>query len=75
MDDDPRQRVVSRSYPAIQVQGDLDDDWLTGYLTATIRLAEALDQQTLELALRIAPPEWWDARTEHVTADGAPRAQ
>ncbi len=60
-DDDPRQRV-SRSHPAVQLEGAIDDNQLAERLVAITQLAEELDRNTLELALRLVPVEWWAAR-------------
>jgi hypothetical protein len=60
-DDDPRQRV-SRSHPAVQVDGAIDDEQLAQRLVAIAQLAEELDRGTLQLALRLVPVEWWAAR-------------
>src|SRR5579862_1467656 len=59
--DDPRQRV-SRSHPAVQITGVIDDEQLADRLVAITQLAEELDRGTLELALRLVPIEWWAAR-------------
>jgi hypothetical protein len=42
--------------------GEIDDDLLTALLVSITQLAEELDRGTLELALRIVPPERWAAR-------------
>ena len=60
-DDDPRQRV-SRSHPAVQIEGAIDDEQLAERLVAIAQLAEDLDRGTLELALQLVPVEWWAAR-------------
>lgn len=67
-DDDPRRRRLSRSSPAVQLQGDFDDDWLSDNLVAIAQLAETLDRESLQLALHIVPPEWWAARSQPPTA-------
>jgi hypothetical protein len=61
-DDDPRRRRLSRSSPAVQLQGEFDDEWLSGNLVAIAQLAERLDRGSLQLALRIVPLEWWATR-------------
>jgi hypothetical protein len=61
-DGDSARRRKSQSDAAIQIQGKFDDDWLTDTVVAITQLAEELDRQTLELALRIVPVEWWAAR-------------
>ncbi len=71
-DDDPRRRRLSRSSPAVQLQSDFDDDWLSDNLVAIAQLAEALDQDSLKLALRIVPQEWWAERWQSPTADASP---
>ncbi len=70
-DDDPTRRRLSRSSPVIQLQGDFDDEWLSNNLVAIGQLAETLDQETLKLALRIVPLEWWAARTASMTPTSA----
>jgi hypothetical protein len=62
----------ARSNPAVQITGQMDDDLLTQRLVAITQLAEQLDRGTLELAVRIVPVEWWEARlgtTAHVGDD------
>jgi hypothetical protein len=44
--------------------GEIDDDVLAVLLVSMTQLAEELDRGTLELALRIIPPERWAARHE-----------
>jgi hypothetical protein len=61
-DDDSARRRKSQSNAAIQIQGEFDDDWLADRVVAITQLAEELDRETLELALRIVPVEWWAAR-------------
>ena len=61
-DDDDGRRRKSQSDAAVQIQGEFDDDWLAGRVVAISQLAEELDRQTLELALRIVPVQWWAAR-------------
>jgi hypothetical protein len=61
-DDDPRRRRLSRSSPAVQLQGEFDDAWLGDSLVTIAQLAERLDRGSLQLALRIVPLEWWATR-------------
>ena len=68
---DSVRRRRSRSSPAIQIEGDVDDDRLTDRLVTITQLAEDLDRTTLELAMRIVPVQWWAARLG--TAVPAPR--
>jgi hypothetical protein len=66
----------ARSNPAVQITGDMDDDRLAQRLAAIIQLAEQLDRGTLDLAVKIVPVAWWEARlgtTAH-TGDGVPEA-
>jgi hypothetical protein len=60
--DDPIRLRLSASGPAVQLQNDFDEGKLRDYLVGIIQLAEALDRGTLQLALRIVPPEWWATR-------------
>ena len=59
---DPVRHRRGAASPAIQIEGDIDDDRLTDRIVAITQLAEALDRATLELALRLVPVEWWAAR-------------
>lgn len=61
-DDDSGRRGKGQSNPAIQIQGEYDDDWLAGRVVAITQLAAELDRQTLQLALRIVPVQWRAAR-------------
>jgi hypothetical protein len=60
--DDFVKRRRTAASPAIQIEGNIDDDTLTDRIVAITQLAEGLDRTTLELALRIVPVEWWAAR-------------
>jgi hypothetical protein len=60
--DDFIKRRRGAASPAIQIEGNIDDDTLTDRIVAITQLAEGLDRTTLELALRIVPVEWWAAR-------------
>jgi hypothetical protein len=62
----------ARSNPAVQITGDMDDDHLTQRIVAITQLAERLDRGTLDLAVKIVPVAWWEARlgtTAHVGDD------
>jgi hypothetical protein len=62
----------SRSNPAVQVTGDMDDERLAQRLVAITQLAEQLDRGTLSLAVKLVPVAWWEARlatTAHVDDD------
>jgi uncharacterized membrane protein len=60
--DDPRQRRMTRSSPAVQIEGAFDDQRLAERIVTIAQMAEQLDRGTLQLALRIVPLEWWAAR-------------
>ena len=70
-DDDPKRRRVSRSSPIVELHGNLDDDWLSDNLVTIAQLAETLDQNSLRLALRIVPAEWWAGRSQPSSATAA----
>jgi len=75
-DGDQLRRRRARSNPAVQIAGDMDDDRLAQRLVAITQLAEQLDRGTLELAVKIVPVAWWEARlgtTAHV-GDEVPEA-
>ena len=59
---DVRRQQRARSSPAVQIEADPGIEWLTDRLVVIAQLAEGLDRGTLELALRIVPVEWWQAR-------------
>ena len=66
----------ARSNPAVEITGDMDDDRLAQRLVAITQLAEQLDRGTLDLAVKIVPVAWWEARlgtTAHV-GDDVPEA-
>ena len=66
----------ARSSPAFQMTGDMDDDRLAQRIVAIIQLAEQLDRGTLELAVKIVPVAWWEARlgTSVDAGDDTPEA-
>jgi hypothetical protein len=71
-DEDQLRRHRARSNPAVQITGDMDNDRLAQRLVAITRLAEQLDRGTLDLAVKIVPVAWWEARlgtTAHVGGD------
>jgi hypothetical protein len=59
---DIRRQRRARSSPAVQISNDSGTDWLADRIVVITQLAEALDRGTLELALRIVPVQWWEAR-------------
>ncbi len=61
-DGEELRRRRARSSPAVQITGDMDDDRLAQRLVAIGQLAEQLDRGTLELAVKIVPVAWWEAR-------------
>jgi hypothetical protein len=71
-DEDQLRRHRARSNPAVQITGDMDDDRLAQRLVAITQLAERLDSGTLDLAVKIVPVAWWEARlgtTAHLEDD------
>jgi hypothetical protein len=51
---------LSRVSPATQASiGPIEDEWLRDNLVAITQLAESLDRESFELAMRIVPIEWW----------------
>jgi hypothetical protein len=62
----------ARSNAAVQISGDMDDERLAQRLVAITQLAEQLDRGTLDVALKLVPVAWWEARlgmTAHVAED------
>jgi hypothetical protein len=60
--DDRRRQRRARSSPALQIEADRGVDWIADRIVVITQLAEALDRGTLELALRVVPVAWWQAR-------------
>ena len=59
----------ARSNAAVQISGDMDDDRLVQRLVAITQLAEQLDRGTLDLAVKIVPVAWWEARLGTTAAE------
>jgi hypothetical protein len=68
-DEDQMRQYRARSSAAVQLAGEMDDDLLAQRLVAIAQLAERLDRGTLELALKIVPVAWWEARLATSAAD------
>ena len=68
-------RLHSRSHPAVQLEGQIDDERLAGRIVAITQLAEDLDRLTLQLALRLVPVQWWEQRLGTTAPDDARPAQ
>jgi hypothetical protein len=47
----------------------MDDDLLVQRLVAITQLAEQLDRGTLDLAVKIVPVAWWEARLGTTAAE------
>jgi hypothetical protein len=60
--DDQHRRRRANSSPAVQIEGQVAGEDLANRIVVIAQLAEELDRTTLELALRIVPLEWWQAR-------------
>jgi hypothetical protein len=59
---DRRRHRRATSSPAVQIEGQIYGEELASRIVLITQLAEELDRNTLELALRIVPIEWWEAR-------------
>jgi hypothetical protein len=59
---DLRRQRRARANPATQIWNELGGEWLADRIVVIVQLAAALDQGTLDLALRIVPVQWWEAR-------------
>jgi hypothetical protein len=60
--EDHRRHRRARSSPAVQIEGQIEGDELASRIVAITQLAEELDRNTLDLALRVVPLEWWEER-------------
>jgi hypothetical protein len=59
---DARRQKRARSSPAVEIESALGPEWLADRIVVITQLAEDLDRNTLELALRIVPVQWWEER-------------
>jgi hypothetical protein len=59
---DVRRQRRAHSSPSTQIQAEQNGEWLADRLVVIAQLAEVLDRETLELALRVVPGQWWEAR-------------
>jgi hypothetical protein len=59
---DHRRYRRATSSPAVQIEGQIAGDELARRIVVITQLAEQLDRNTLQLARRIVPLEWWQAR-------------
>ncbi len=48
--------------------GSHSEDWFVDNLLSMARIAIRLEGETWAIALRVAPPEWWDMRTDELAA-------
>jgi len=69
--DDLRRRRRARSSPAVQIEGGIIGEALADRVVVIAQLAEELDRVTLELALRLVPVAWWEARLGTTVAPSA----
>jgi hypothetical protein len=60
--EDHRRYRRATSSPAVQIEGQIAGEELAKRIVVITQLAEELDRNTLDLALRIVPVEWWEAR-------------
>jgi len=73
-EDAGRQRK-GRAHPAVQIEGEVDDDRLVDRVVSITQLAERLDRGTLEFAMRIVPLEWWAGRLGTRTPASGPEPE
>jgi hypothetical protein len=60
--EDHRRQRRANSSPAVRIEGQIAGEDLANRIVVITQLAEELDRSTLELALRIVPVAWWQAR-------------
>lgn len=65
---DPRLQRARPPREFAQRGGELEDAWFVDNLLGTISIAANLEDRTWDLALRLAPEEWWDRRTAELAA-------
>jgi hypothetical protein len=59
---DVRRQKRARSSPAVEIESEVGGEWVADRIVVITQLAEELDRNTLELALRIVPVQWWEER-------------
>ena len=59
LDEQATRPRLSRISPASQTVGPVEDEWLRDNLVAIAQLAESLDRNSFDLAMRIVPVDWW----------------
>lgn len=55
-------RRRARFGSAVQLDGDVDEQWLADRVVTITQLAEELDRSTFAAALRLVPAGWWESR-------------
>lgn len=65
---DPRRRRARTAREFGDDGGEHEDRWFVDNLLGTITIASDLEDRTWDLALKIAPEEWWDQRTADLAA-------
>jgi hypothetical protein len=55
-------RRRARFNSAVQLEGDIDDQFLADTVVTITQLAEELDRSTFAAALRVVPVGWWQSR-------------
>jgi hypothetical protein len=55
-------RRRARFNSAVQLERDVDDQWLADRVVTIAQLAEELDRTTFAAALRVVPVRWWESR-------------
>jgi hypothetical protein len=60
--EDVRRQKRARSNAAVQIEAGRSSDWLADRIVVITQLAENLDRGTVQVALRLVPVQWWEAR-------------
>ena len=59
---DVRQRFRSRFDAVMRTEAIVEEHWLAARIVMVTQLAEKLDRDTFDAALRLVPAGWWEAR-------------
>ena len=72
--EDVRRQRRARSSAAVQIEAGRSRDWFADRIVVITQLAENLDRGTVQVALKLVPVQWWEARLGTSPPAGSDRA-
>ena len=60
--EDVRRQRRARKSAAVQIEAGRSRDWFADRIVVIAQLAENLDRVTVQVALKLVPVQWWEAR-------------